>query len=76
MEILEKRAEKIFDKLTDVIAQTEKMKLDHGITLRTVRQWKDVRSSYLSLVQEMEKLTREIKATFTLRTIFGTIRKK
>ena len=63
MEILEKRAGKIINKLTDKIAQTEEMKLDHGTTPRTVRQWKkDVRSSYLSLVQEKEKLSREIKA--------------
>jgi hypothetical protein len=63
MGILEKRAEKIINKLTDIIAQTEEMKLDNGTTPRTVRQWKkDVRSSYLSLVQEKDNLSREIKA--------------
>ena len=63
MEILEKRAGKIINKLADKIAQMEEMKLNHGTTSRTVRQWKkDVRSSYLSLVQEKEKLSREIKA--------------
>ena len=62
MEILDKRTGKIINKLTDIIAQTEEMKLDHGTTPRAVRQWKkDVRASYLSLVQGKEKLSREIK---------------
>ena len=62
MNVLNKRAEKIINKLTDIIAQTEELKLDNGVTARAVRQWKkEVRSKYLSLVQDKEKLSREIK---------------
>ncbi len=62
MDILDKRAGKIITKLTDTIAQVEELKLDHGSTPRTVRQWKkEVKSKYLSLIQEKEKLSREIK---------------
>lgn len=62
IDILRKRADKIINKLSDIIAQTEELKLDHGITPRTVRQWKkDVRSKYLSLIKENERLTRALK---------------
>ncbi|CAB3994964.1 Hypothetical predicted protein [Paramuricea clavata] len=62
MDILDKRAGKIINKLTDIIAQTEELKLDNGTTPRAVRQWKkDVRTKYLSLVEDKEKLTREVK---------------
>ena len=57
---LHKRADKIIDKLPDIIAQAEELKLDLGVTPRAVRQWKkDVRSRYLSLVQDKNKLLRE-----------------
>ena len=53
---------KIIDKLADIIAQGEELKLDSGVTPRTVRQWKkDARSRYLSLVQDKNKLSREIQ---------------
>ena len=59
---LHKRADKIIDKLADTIAQAEELKLDSGVTPRAVRQWKkDVRSRYLSLVQDKNKLSREIQ---------------
>ena len=59
---LHKWADKIIDKLADTIAQAEELKLDLGVTPRAVRQWKkDVRSRYLSLVQDKNKLSREIQ---------------
>ena len=59
---LHKRADKIIDKLADIIAQEEELKLDSGVTPRAVRQWKkDVRSWYLALVQDKNKLSREIQ---------------
>ena len=62
MDILDKRAGKIINKLTDIIAQTEELKLDNSMTPRAVRQWKkDVRTKYLSLVEDKEKLSREVK---------------
>ena len=62
MDILNKREEKIINKFTDIIAQTEELKLDNGTTPRAVREWKkDVRSMYLSLVEDKEELSREIK---------------
>jgi hypothetical protein len=49
MDIFDKRAGRIINKLTDIIAQTEELKLDNGTTPRAVRQWKkDVRTKYLS----------------------------
>jgi hypothetical protein len=48
MDILDKRAGKIINKLTNIIAQTEELKLDNGTTPRAVRQWKkDVRTKYI-----------------------------
>ena len=59
---LHKRADKIIDKLAEIIAQAEELKLDSGVTPRAVRQWKkDVGSRYLSLVQNENKLSREIQ---------------
>ena len=59
---LHKRADKIIDKLAEIIAQAEELKLDSGVTPRAVRQWKkDVRSRYLSLVEDKNKLSREIQ---------------
>ena len=59
---LHKRAEKITDKLADIIAQAEELKLDSGVTPHAAGQWKkDVRSRYLSLVQDKNKLLREIQ---------------
>ena len=57
-----KRAEKIINKLTDMVVQAEELKLDSDVTPRAVRQWKkNARSRYLSLVQGKDKLLREIK---------------
>ena len=57
MEIASKRAEKIIAKLSDLVAQTEEMKLDHGVSSRSVRQWKkDIKSRYSVLLDERGKL--------------------
>ena len=57
MEIASKRAEKIIAKLSDLVAQTEEMKLDHGASSRSVRQWKkDIKSRYSALLDETGKL--------------------
>ena len=57
MEIASKRAEKIIAKLSDLVAQTEEMKLDHGASSRSVRQWKkDIKSRYSALLDERSKL--------------------
>ena len=57
MEIASKRAEKIIAKLSDLVAQTEEMKLDHGASSRSVRQWKkDIKSRYSALLDERGKL--------------------
>ena len=59
---LHKQADKIIDKLAEIIAKAEELKFDSGVTPRAVKQWKkDVRSRYLSLVQDKNKLSREIQ---------------
>lgn len=59
---MHKRADKTIDKLADIIAQAEELKLDSGVAPRAVRQWKkDVRSWYLSLVQDKNKLSQEVR---------------
>ena len=40
MDIANKRAEKIIAKLSDLISQTEELKIERGVTSRSVRQWK------------------------------------
>ena len=40
MEIANRRAEKIVGRLSDLISQAEEMKIDHGMSARSVRQWK------------------------------------
>ena len=40
MEIVTRRAEKIVDKLSDLISHTEELKIDGGASSRSVRQWK------------------------------------
>ena len=39
MEIVNKRAVKIIAKLSDLISQTEELKIERGLSPRTVRQW-------------------------------------
>ena len=57
MEIVNKRAVKIITKLSDLISQTEELKIERGLSPRTVRQWrKDIKSKYVASVSENERL--------------------
>ena len=62
MEIVTRRAEKIVDKLSDLISQAEELKIDGGASPRSVRQWKkDVKSRYVDLMADKEKLSKTLK---------------
>ncbi|KAL9958493.1 hypothetical protein ACROYT_G035513 [Oculina patagonica] len=57
MDIANKRAEKIIAKLSDLISQTEELKIERGVTSRSVRQWKkDTKSKYAAFVIDKERL--------------------
>ena len=57
MEIVNKRAVKIIAKLLYLISQTEELKIERGLSPRTVRQWrKDIKSKYAASVSENERL--------------------
>ena len=56
MEIVTKRAEKIADRLSDLISHTEELKIDSGVSPRAVRQWKkDVKASYAAFYCRQRK---------------------
>ena len=56
MEIVNKRAVKIITKLSDLISQTEELKIERGLSPRTVRQWKkDIKSKYAASVSKNER---------------------
>ena len=56
MEIVNKRAVKIITKLSDLISQTEELKIERGLSPWTVRQWrKDIKSKYAACVSENER---------------------
>jgi hypothetical protein len=41
---------------TELISQTEELKIDNGKTPRSVRQWeKETRSKYSALIEDKEK---------------------
>ena len=40
MDIANRRAEKIVGKLSDLVSQVEELKIDHGVSALSVRQWK------------------------------------
>ena len=62
MEVINDRAGKIIIKLSDLISQTEELKIDNGTTPRLVRQWKkEVKSRYSALVEDKEKLAEELQ---------------
>ena len=62
MEIANKRAEKIVAKLSDLISQTEELKIDRGMSSRSVRQWrKDIKSRYVALLGDKVKLEKCLK---------------
>ena len=57
MEKANKRAMKIIAKLSDLISQTEELKIERGLSPRTVRQWrKDNKSKYAVSVSDNERL--------------------
>ena len=57
MEIVNKRAVKIIAKLSDLISQTEELKIERGLSPRTVKQWrKGIKSKYAASVSENERL--------------------
>lgn len=62
MEIVTRRAEKIVNKLSDLISHTEELKIDGGASSRSVRQWKkDVKSRYATLIADKERLSKTLK---------------
>ena len=62
MEIANKRADRIIDKLADLISQAEELKIDNGASSRSVRQWKkDVKSRYATLMADKERLPKILK---------------
>ena len=57
MEIANKRADRIIDKLADLISQAEELKIDNGASSRSVGQWKkDIKSRYATLMADKERL--------------------
>ena len=59
MEIANRRAEKIVERLSDLISQAEEMKIDQGMSARSVRQWKkDVKSRYSAFTADKERLAK------------------
>ncbi|XP_074635835.1 uncharacterized protein LOC141894168 [Acropora palmata] len=62
MEIVTKRADKIVDRLSDLISHAEELKIDSGASSRSVRQWKkDIKSSYATLIADKERLSKTLK---------------
>ena len=62
MEIVTKRAEKIADRLSDLISHAEELKIDRGASSRSVRQWKKhVKSSYAALIADKERMSKTLK---------------
>ena len=46
-------------KLSDLILQVEELKIDHGVSSRSVRQWKkDVKARYSTFLVDKEKLAK------------------
>ena len=63
MEIAVKQGTQIIDKITDLISQSEGMKLDFGVSARDVRQWKkDKKNEFSPFIQEKDKIS-EILST-------------
>ena len=52
------QASKITSKLSELIAQLEEIKIENGISPRTVRQWKkETKAKYAGLSSQKERLT-------------------
>ena len=59
MDIPNRRAEKSVGKLSNFISQVEGLKRDHGVSPRSVRQWKkDVKARYSTFLVDKEKLAK------------------
>ena len=57
MEIVNKQAGNIITNLLDLVSQTEELKIERGLSPRSVRQWKkDIKSKYAALVNDNERL--------------------
>ena len=57
MEIVNKRAGNIITTLSDLVSQTEELKIERGLSPRSVRQWKkDIKAKYAALNNDNEKL--------------------
>ena len=57
MEIVNKQAGNIITNLLDLVSQTEELKIEWGLSPRSVRQWKkDIKSKYAALVNDNERL--------------------
>ena len=59
MDIANRRAEEIVGKLAYLISQAEELKIDHGISPQSTRQWKkDVKARHSTFVVEKQKLAK------------------
>ena len=62
MEAINNRAGKIIVKISELISQTEELKIDNGKTPRSVRQWKkETRAKYSALIEDKEKIVQQLK---------------
>ena len=62
MEAINNRAGKIIVKISELISQTEELKIDNGKTPRLVRQWKkETRAKYSALIEDKEKIVQQLK---------------
>ena len=74
MDIVNRRAEKIVGKLSDLISQAKELNIDHGVSPRSVRQWKkDVKARYYKSLDG--KASEEIQVTGTQLRDFTTVRR-
>ena len=59
MDTPKRRAEKSVGKLSNFSSQVEGLKIDHGVSPRSVRQWKkDVKARYSTFLVDKEKLAK------------------
>jgi len=57
MELVNKHAGNIITTLSDLVSQTEELKIECGLSPRSVRQWKkDIKAKYAALVNDNERL--------------------
>jgi chemotaxis protein histidine kinase CheA len=62
MEAINNRAGKIIEKISELISQTEELKIDNSKTAHSVRQWKkDTKSKYSALIEVREKIVQQLK---------------